>query len=148
MTLTQAELTEELKQVYALFDYDNDGAINKTELPIVLRSVGLNPSESELKNLEKGLDQIGQKATVQQLVQIIGPDPNKYVTNEKDLQDALSIFDKRGDGVISTGDLKHSLTTMAERLKDENIEELIRVVDPNLEGTVPIMDIVKELKRK
>lgn len=110
--------------------------------------MGLNPSESELKNLEKSIDQIGQKATVQQLVQIIGPDPNKYVTNEKDLQDALSIFDKRGDGVITTADLKHSLTTMAERLKDENIEELIRVVDPNMEGTVPIMDIVKELKRK
>ena len=46
------------------------------------------------------------------------------------------MFDKQGTGMISVHDLKLSLTTLGERLADEELDELIREVDQDGEGMV------------
>ena len=57
-------------------------------------------------------------------------------TNPEDLKDAFQVFDKQGTGMISVQDLKLSLTSLGERLTDEELDELIREVDQNGEGMV------------
>lgn len=44
------------------------------------------------------------------------------------------MFDKNGNGLVSVHDLKHSLTTLGERLADEELDELVREVDTDGEG--------------
>ena len=44
------------------------------------------------------------------------------------------VFDKNGNGMVSVHDLKHSLTTLGERLADEELDELVREVDQDGEG--------------
>ena len=44
------------------------------------------------------------------------------------------MFDKNGNGLVSVHDLKHSLTTLGERLADEELDELVREVDQDGEG--------------
>ena len=41
----------DVKEVFSLFDRDNDGAIMSKEVICVLRSVGYNPTEIEVKDL-------------------------------------------------------------------------------------------------
>jgi len=55
------------------------------------------------------------------------------------------VFDKQGNGQIAVHDLKMSLTTLGERLTDEELDELIREVDTDGEGTVRADDIVRVL---
>jgi len=55
------------------------------------------------------------------------------------------VFDKQGNGLISTHDLKMSLTTLGERLTDEELDELIRECDHDGEGMVRADDMIKVL---
>lgn len=41
----------ELEEAFFLFDYDKDGKIEIREISPVVRSVGLNPTEAELKEI-------------------------------------------------------------------------------------------------
>jgi calmodulin len=39
-----------------MFDKDNDGTISSTELGVVMRSLGQNPTEQELKDMINEVD--------------------------------------------------------------------------------------------
>jgi len=41
----------ELEEAFFLFDYDKDGRITTREVGAAVRSVGLNPTEAELKEM-------------------------------------------------------------------------------------------------
>ena len=46
------------------------------------------------------------------------------------------VFDRQGNGMVFVSDLKHSLTTLGERLTDEELDELVRECDQDGEGQV------------
>ena len=45
------EQIDELFESFTLFDKDYDGAINKTELSTIMKSIGLNATESEIQDM-------------------------------------------------------------------------------------------------
>ena len=50
---------EEYKEAFSLFDQDGDGAITQDELGTVMRSLGLNPTDCELKDMIREVDADG-----------------------------------------------------------------------------------------
>ena len=72
------------------------------------------------------------------LCQIIGKRLKEQETTAEALKDSFQVFDKQGNGMISVQDLKHSLTTLGERLADEEMDELIREVDIDGSGQINI----------
>ena len=44
-------MSAELEEAFFLFDYDKDGKITTREVGAAVRSVGLNPTEAELKEM-------------------------------------------------------------------------------------------------
>ena len=46
----------ELREAFALFDKDGDGSITTAELATVMRSLGQNPTEADLKQMIKEVD--------------------------------------------------------------------------------------------
>lgn len=57
--LTDAQ-TSEAKEAFALFDKDNDGCITTGELGTVMRALGKNPTEAEVRSLIKEVDADGR----------------------------------------------------------------------------------------
>ena len=53
--LSEERITE-FKAAFELFDRDRDGAINNNELGTVMRNLGQNPSEEELREMIKEID--------------------------------------------------------------------------------------------
>ena len=45
------EQEDQIKQAWALFDNDNSGTIESSELKDVMRKLGLNPTPEELKDI-------------------------------------------------------------------------------------------------
>lgn len=57
--LTDAQ-TSDCKEAFALFDKDNDGCITTGELGTVMRALGKNPTEAEVRSIIKEVDQDGR----------------------------------------------------------------------------------------
>ena len=45
------EQVNEFKDAFSIFDKDNDGTVNIAELGTIMKSLGLNPTELELKDM-------------------------------------------------------------------------------------------------
>lgn len=144
MSLSQTQM-KELEEAFFLFDYDKDGKITTREVGAAVRSCGLNPTESELKDMISDVNGIGGAVDSKSLCQIITKRMKDLKTSPDELKDAFQVFDKQGTGMISVHDLKMSLTTLGERLTDEELDELIREVDQDGEGMVRADDMVKVL---
>ena len=46
------------------------------------------------------------------------------------------VFDKNGDGFISASELRHVMTTLGEKLTDEEVDEMISEADIDGDGKV------------
>lgn len=46
------------------------------------------------------------------------------------------VFDKNGDGFITSDELKNVMTNLGEKLSDEEIEDMIKEADLNGDGKV------------
>merc|ERR1712224_1128057 len=60
-SLTEEQVSE-FKEAFSLFDKDGDGQITTKELGTVMRSLGQNPSESELQDMINEVDADGSGA--------------------------------------------------------------------------------------
>ena len=58
--LTEEQIGE-FKEAFSLFDRDGDGTITTNELGTVMRSLGQNPTESELQDMINEVDEDGLK---------------------------------------------------------------------------------------
>jgi len=58
-TNLSADQIAEFKEAFSLFDKDGDGTISETELGTVMRSLGQNPTETELIEMVREVDADG-----------------------------------------------------------------------------------------
>ena len=55
---------------------------------------------------------------------------------ESEIREAFRIFDKDGNGFISAAELRHVMTSLGEKLTDEEVDEMIRETDINRDGQI------------
>lgn len=52
------------------------------------------------------------------------------------LMDAFRVFDQQGSGEIGTAELKHIMTSLGEKLSEEEAKEMTKLADPSGSGVV------------
>ena len=62
---------------------------------------------------------------------------------EEDLIDAFKVFDKDGNGFISAVELRHVMTSLGEKLSDEEVDEMIKEADTDNDGQINYHEFVK-----
>ncbi|XVF20607.1 hypothetical protein REPUB_Repub12eG0015300 [Reevesia pubescens] len=118
--LTDDQISE-FKEAFSLFDKDGDGCITTKELGTVMRSLGHNPTETELQ---------------------------EETDSEEELQEAFRVFDKDQNGFISAAELRHVMTNLGEKLTDEEVDEIIREADVDGDGQINYEEFVKVMMDK
>jgi len=115
----------EFQEAFLLYDNRGDGKIPVSLIGDVMRALGQNPTESEVKKLvvEHRADERVSFETFLPILQAICG--RRSTDTTEDFVEGLRHFDKDGNGFISSAELRHLLTTLGERLNDEEAEQLL-----------------------
>lgn len=152
INLSEYGLTEdqvaEFKEAFMLFDQDEDGTITMAELGVVMRSLGQRPTETELRDMVNEVDQDGN-GTIEfnEFLQMMSK-KMKGADGEEELREAFRVFDKNKDGLISSSELRHVMTSLGEKLSDEEVDDMIREADLDGDGMVNYEEFVTILTAK
>jgi calmodulin len=130
------EQTAEFREAFALFDKDGDGTISTKELGTVMKSLGQKPTVAELNDMINEVDSDGNgEIDFDEFLSMMAK-KLKETDLEEDIREAFRVFDKNSSGIISTMELRHIMTNLGEKLKDSEIDEMIRHADIDGDGSV------------
>ena len=115
----------EIKEIFMLFDKNEDNYVHTLELGTLLRAINLNPTESELQELMKKIDPSNSgQFNLQQLENLVrtrGKDPDTL----QDVIDALKVFDTDHDGKITVDEFLYAMVNMGEKMTEDEVKEII-----------------------
>ncbi|XP_023338145.1 myosin-2 essential light chain [Eurytemora carolleeae] len=115
----------EFQEAFVLYDKRGDGKIPVSQIGDVMRALGQNPTESEVKKLvveHKADDRVTFEVFLPIMQAICG---RSSTDTSDDFIEGLRHFDKDGNGFITSAELRHLLTTLGEKLSDEEAEQLL-----------------------
>ncbi|KAJ2661596.1 hypothetical protein IWW48_002305 [Coemansia sp. RSA 1200] len=124
------------REAFALFDKDGDNFISAEELGSVMRSLGKNPTETELQDMIAEIDRDNNnKIDFIEFVTLMARH-DKDENKEDEIKEAFRVFDVDGDGKIDANELRTIMTSIGEKLTDEEVDEMIREADANGDGRI------------
>lgn len=140
----------EAKEAFALFDKRGAGAIPSQSLGDVLRALGQNPTQNQVAELAQSVG--GQdseclfdprdacRGRSRALSRVCAVDFNTFMNilnrpggfepagTADEFIRGFQVFDKEGNGYIGQGELKYVLTSLGEKLSEEEVDELLQGV--------------------
>ncbi|KAH9289653.1 hypothetical protein KI387_033770, partial [Taxus chinensis] len=132
-SLTEEQIAE-FREAFSLFDRDGDGCITTKELATVIRSLGQNPTEAELKDMISEVDADGNGTIdFNEFLNLMARKMKETDTDEE-LREAFKVFDKDQNGFISASELRHVMINLGEKLTDEEVEQMIKEADVDGDG--------------
>ncbi|XP_015760375.1 PREDICTED: myosin-2 essential light chain-like [Acropora digitifera] len=120
---TQEEI-DEYRDAFSLFDTEGDGKIDVEQIGSVLRSLNLNPADEDILKIEKDVGD--RRVSFEEFLSIfLEEKKNAKKVSVEEFIDTLSAFDKDNAGKVSSGELRHVLTLLGNKLKDHQVDELL-----------------------
>ncbi|XP_031553590.1 myosin-2 essential light chain-like [Actinia tenebrosa] len=135
---------EEITDGFSLYDTVGDGKVDSHLLGEVLRALGQNPTNIEVAKVIKQLDPQGnRRVSIDEFLPVFQSLKAKTRPfGSEDFIDSLKVFDNDGSGMISAGELRHVLTSIGEKLSDEEVDALFQAIEYN-QGQVNYEDFIK-----
>merc|ERR1711877_122 len=137
---------EDFKEVFQLFDTKGDGLIQVAQVGEVLRALGQNPTEGDVKKLVQSTNSKGgpdSRVTFETFLPLLQAVSGKKITDTvDDFVEGLRHFDKEGNGRISAIELRHLLTGLGEKMSEEEVEQLIHGKEDS-QGNINYEEFVK-----
>ena len=123
--LTEMEIAL-YKEAFQIFDKHSEGYISTKELGTILSSLGFNISDEDLNEIINIYDNDENNNLIDfiSFLEIISKKKDN-IYKEEDLIDAFRIFDKEGNGKISSKELRYVIMSSGEDFNENYIKELI-----------------------
>ena len=99
----------------------------------VMRSLGQNPTEAELKDMIREHDTTSSGTL--DFHEFRTMMKKKNIT-EREIREAFRAYDKDGNGLISPAELKQTMTEMGGECTVEQVDEIIKEADTDGDGQV------------
>ncbi|KAL8567398.1 hypothetical protein ACOMHN_001786 [Nucella lapillus] len=138
------EQEKEWREVFNIFDMDHSGNVSSSELGILLRGLGYNPTQTQLEDMLHHIDTNNTGLIEWDEFTVFMGSLNLAPAQEqkKDMLCAFQIFDYNGDGLIDAKELKRVMTTTGEKLSDEEVDQMISVADIDKDGRINYIEFV------
>lgn len=134
--------TEELEEIFTLFDRTGEGKIEVAQIKDILRSAGLNPQGTDLEKLEadyksKGSIQFPEFCAIYKEMKA-KPQPAM-----EDFLEFFSVFDREKSGLIDSLQLRAFLCLKGDsRLTEEEVETIVKPIEDTKKEVVPYKDLI------
>ncbi|PWN35530.1 putative myosin regulatory light chain cdc4, partial [Meira miltonrushii] len=133
----------EYKEAFALFDKKGTGHIARESLGDLLRALGQNPTQAEVAELAASAP---KDIDFQSFLNILHrPNGFKPAGTAEEFVRGFQVFDKEGNGFIGAGELRYVLTSLGEKLSDEEVDELMKGVQVGSDGNVNYESFVRQI---
>lgn len=135
----------EIQETFNLFDTRGDNKIAASQLGDVLRSLGQNPTEQEIRKCgyAQNPDARITFETFFPILQTISK--NRSIPPYEDFVEGFRVFDKEQNGYIASAELRHILTSLGEKLTDEEVDQLVQGVE-DAQGNICYEDLIKMVR--
>lgn len=140
--LTEAKI-EEVEEMFEIIDRDKDGLISYIDLTQLLRWLGFNPTETEMRDYQDKYDttktNLVNKRVVMEIANLKVIEPDTI----DELVEAMKLLDKNNDGNILVPELRWAMTKLGDAMDEGTVDEMIKEVVQDGKGFVDIMDFAK-----
>jgi len=145
----EEEELEEWRTIFNLFDVDGDQSITCEELGVVLRSMGQNPSDHELKEMISEMDEDGSGTVdFEEFVILMKKKTADNEAGYDDIEEAFKVFDRNNDGVISAEELAAVMVSLGNPRTHVEIQEMIAEEDHDHDGVITKEEFVRMLTER
>lgn len=129
-----------MRKAFQMFDTTKSGLIETVKISTILNTLGQQFDEGELQDLidEEDPDNTG-KVNFDGFANIA----SNFLIEEEDaeamqqeLKEAFRLYDREGNGYITTSTLKEILAALDDKLSSEDLDGIIQEIDTDGSGTV------------
>lgn len=119
------EQIEEYRDVFYMFDRDNNGYITTKELNTIMKTLGFNPTEEDLQQMIFTVDYDGDgRLNLEEYIQLM-EQQKKPEDTEDDIVQAFRVFDSDNKGYIESAELRELLENMDWKVSANELKDLI-----------------------
>lgn len=127
-------MVESLREAFSLFDKNKDGHITASEIAHVFTSLGMNVTETELRDLINESD-VNSNGEIE-FDEFLAIMTSSHSDPEQELRQAFDMFDLNKSGAICKSELKTMMTALGENLSDKDLEKVIDSLDTDKNGEI------------
>ena len=113
-----------------------------------MKSVIRDISDVEIKQMIQDVDIDGNGIIDFEEFVIMMNRRNKETDVEDEVINAFRVFDSDGDGIISSNELRHIMTSLGDKLNDAEVDEMIREADVDNNGLIYYEEFVRMMMTK
>jgi len=130
------------RHAFSLFDADGNGTISISELHEVMKSLGQNPTKTEIEDMVNEVDTDRNGSIDFDEFCKMMTMPTKDVDFEAEMKSAFKVFDMDNSGTISLEELRKVMKSFGEILTEDELDSMIKEVDKNGDGTIDYEEFV------
>ena len=135
----------EYKDAFEMFDKNKDGKITIMELANVMRSLNLDPTEEELKEMIDEVDLDGNgEIDFEEFVTLMNR-RSKETDTEEVILNAFRVFDIEGNGLLSITDMRHIMINMTGSGLEDDLDDILINADTDGDGFIKYEEFIRML---
>lgn len=113
---------------------------------MLLRACGMQPTEARLEDIVRTAEKNGGLVSFTDFERIMSDlETSERPLMADDVLAAFRVFDESGSGFLRVHDLRTALTTMGERLSDDEFDQLMLLAQVGDNGLVDYRELSKKM---